>query len=307
MKKILILSAIAISGLIYNTANAQPTIQVGLRLGAAGITYSTVPVYNGDDDDFYYLPDVGAYYDVDAQCYFYFNGEQWVETPYLPGVYRDYDWRNARRFEIRERRPFMRDDFYRSRYEGYRVTEWAHPNYNNHFDGGYANRRDWDGDRFDNRDRDRHRFDNREQRGYNQRGGQYRDNDDRFDNRGQGGFRRPELNRQNGQRFDNRGQGGFRQPEQNRQDGQRFDNRGQGGFRQPEQNRQNGQRFDNRGQGAFQQPVQNRQNGQRFDNRGQGNNQPENVNHARDNRGGNSQFVQNNQRGRFDNRKMAKF
>jgi len=269
MKKILILSAIAISGLIYNTANAQPSLQVGLRLGAVGMTYSTVPVYNGNDDDFYYLPDVGAYYDVDAQCYFYFNGEQWVETAYLPGAYRDYDWRNARRFEIREQRPFMRDDFYRTRYNGYRVAEWAHPNYNNHFDGGYANRRDRDGDRFDNRNRDGYRggqrFENRDQRGYDQRAEQYRNNENRFDNRGRGGFQ------------------------------------------QPEQNRQNGQRFDNRGQGAFQQPVQNRQNGQRFDNRGQGNNQPQNVNHARDNRGGNSQFVQNNQRGRFDNRKMAKF
>ncbi len=141
MKKLTILSAIALSGLIYNTANAQVALHVGLNLGPVRVAYTSAPVVveqpimydqpenvydDSNDDDYYYLPDVDAYYDVDAQCYYYNNGYNWVSSAYLPGEYRNYDWRNARRFEVREHRPYMRSDFYRSRYEGGGATAPGH-------------------------------------------------------------------------------------------------------------------------------------------------------------------------------------
>ena len=240
MKKTLIISAIAISGLIYSSAKAQG-LHIGLQLqGPARVEYTgepvqvdQAPVFADDDDDFYYLPDVGAYYDVDSQCYFYFNGYNWISAAYLPGEYRYYDWRNARRFEVRERRPFMRDDFYRERYSGRRIAEWARPNYNNHFDGGYANR--GYGDRFENRGhrdyRDADRFENRGERGYGDR--------DRFENRRQRDSR-------DGDRFDNRDQYNKKGNDRFDNRGQHFDNRGQRGFQPAQQNKNNGQRFDNR-------------------------------------------------------------
>src|ERR1700761_2361613 len=130
MKKLVILSAIAMSGFIYNTANAQIGINVGFHFGHARIyahapvvveqapVYEqTEPVYDdANNSDYYYLPDVDAYYNVNENCYYYFDGDSWVSAEYLPGEYRGFDWRNARRFEVRGFRPYMHNDFYREKY-----------------------------------------------------------------------------------------------------------------------------------------------------------------------------------------------
>src|ERR1700683_1057801 len=121
MKKLFIISAIAISGLIYNTANAQIRLHVGFGFRPHVALYVPAPVvvepapiyaqaapvydqsqdvYNDSNDDYYYLPDVDAYYDVNDQCYYYNDGTDWISAAYLPGAYRNYDWRNAPRYEI---------------------------------------------------------------------------------------------------------------------------------------------------------------------------------------------------------------
>lgn len=148
MKKLAILSAIALSGLIFNTADAQVRLHVGLNLGPVRVVYNqrpavieepvyqeAAPVYDdSNDDDYYYLPDVDAYYDVTAGCYYYNNGYSWISAAYLPGVYRNYDWRSARRYEIREHRPFIHADVYRSRYNGHIVNKWRNENSNRGYD-----------------------------------------------------------------------------------------------------------------------------------------------------------------------------
>jgi hypothetical protein len=188
MKKLIILSAIAISGLMYNTADAQIRLHLGLRFGPRPVVYAPAPVvveqapvytesdqaYDNSNDDYYYLPDVDAYYDVTAQCYYYNDGSNWISAAYLPGTYRDYDWRNAQRFEVRAPRPYMHDDFYRSKFNGRENTAWARGGYDNHFNNGYANRpNNWNN--------------NREQGRYNQPIEQNRGwggSDQHFDNRG---------------------------------------------------------------------------------------------------------------------------
>lgn len=219
MKKLAILSAIALSGLIFSTANAQIRVHVGLNLGPARVIYTQRPVVveepvyqepaqvydDSDDDDYYYLPDVDAYYNVSAGCYYYNNGYNWVSAAYLPGSYRNYDWRSARRYEIREHRPFMHNDVYRSRYNGREIAEWRnYHNYNrdnyNHYGnrGGY----NWPERRNDNHDwnRDNHN-------GYGQPSN--RDHDQNWGNHS--GYGQPNQN--DGGR--DRRQGGFGQPSQN--------------------------------------------------------------------------------------------
>ncbi len=138
MKKLILVSAIAISGLFYSTANAQIRVGFGIHFNAPRIyvphrvvvAEQTPVVYNepvnyDGNDDYYYLPDVDAYYNVTDQCYFYNDGGNWVSAAYLPGAYRDYDWRNVRHFEVRQSRPFMHDDYYRNRYNGVTFNgEW---------------------------------------------------------------------------------------------------------------------------------------------------------------------------------------
>ncbi|MGZ3872942.1 MAG: hypothetical protein ACXVJD_08485 [Mucilaginibacter sp.] len=295
MKKLTILSAIALSGLIYNAADAQVRLQVGLNLGRHVAVYASTPVvveqpvyqqdvvYNdSDDDDYYYLPDVDAYYNVNARCYYYNDGYNWIPAAYLPGAYRNYDWRSARRYEVRGYRPYMHNDVYRSRYNGREIAEWRNHNHE-----------------------------------------AFSRNNDRFDRRG--GFNRPEVNRRDDNRFDNRG-GGFNRPEQGRNDNH-YGNRGQGGFGQPNPNfggrdrgqgqpsNQNGrdQNRDNRNQGSYGQPNQNtggrdrgqdqpsNQNG-RDQNRGQGGyGQPNQNNGGRDRGQGRSAQPSNQNSGRQNN------
>lgn len=221
MKKLVLLSAIAISGLFYNTANAQIRIHLGINLfphhiyvRPAVVDVQSAPVVYEDNgpadydsnDDYYYLPDVNAYYNVAQQCYYYNDGDNWISCAYLPGEYRNYDWMHARRFEVRAPRPYLHNDLYMNRYHGVNY-QWARRD--DHFQGGYANH-------------------------FNDGG--YRRDDQRFDNRG-GGY---------GQRFDGRNQNNYNQ-NQNR------DNRGNnGGQYNQDQNR------GNRGNNGGQQYNQNR-------------------------------------------------
>ena len=240
MKKLALLSAIAISGFMINTAEAQIGIRVGIGFAPQRAIYATYPAavqapVNGDGDDYYYLPDLGVYYNVTDQCYVYFDGSAWVSAEYLPGAYHDYDWRNVRRFEVRAERPYMNDDFYRSKFEGSRFAGWARHNDNDHFNNGYANRGD-----NRNFDRDHNRYSQPVQ--YN------RGNDQHFDTN-RGAYNQPVQQRpDNNQGFNNRGQGLNRQPvQQNRDNNHGFDNRSQGNDKnQNDRNRGN----DNKGGNA---------------------------------------------------------
>ncbi|RKR83142.1 hypothetical protein BDD43_3344 [Mucilaginibacter gracilis] len=178
MKKLTLVSAaIIMSGLVYQTANAQIGVHFNIHLGSRPVVIA--PAY---DSDFYYLPEVEAYYSVGQQCYFYQDGGSWVSAAYLPGRYHDYDWQHARRFAVNEPRPYMHNDVYRARY------------------GGFDGRRDWN--YRDDRSRvyaDRDGFDNR----FRDNGNRFRDNDNRF--RGNDNGFRNNDNRRDGQRNDDRG------------------------------------------------------------------------------------------------------
>lgn len=124
MKRLVLVSAIVMSGFMVKTANAQIGVRFNINLGHAPVYVAPAPVCN--DVDYYYLPDVEAYYSVNQHCYYYQDDDRWVSAAYLPGRYHDYDWAHcSRRFAIRESRPYLHNDVYRARY------------------GGFEGRRDW--------------------------------------------------------------------------------------------------------------------------------------------------------------------
>jgi hypothetical protein len=41
--------------------------------------------------NYYYLPDVEAYYDVQTSMFIYYSGGEWIHRTYLPDRYRNYD------------------------------------------------------------------------------------------------------------------------------------------------------------------------------------------------------------------------
>jgi len=214
MKKLVILSAIAAGSLFISKANAQVSIQFGINIPAHRVYVPTPPppppviedepVYDdnvnvSDDDDYYYLPEVEAYYNVGAGCYYYNNGSRWVSCAYLPGAYRDYNWRTAVRYEVRAPRPFMHHDYYRQRWGGYMGDRgnWGH-RFDRRPAGGYAYRPGWGGDRggwgrrpnpydnrgnWDNNGRDNRGWGNRDNRG------NWGNGNDNHDNHGNWGGR----------------------------------------------------------------------------------------------------------------------
>jgi hypothetical protein len=203
MKKLIIMSAIAMSGLMYQTANAQIGVHFNINLGARPVIVERAPVY---DADYYYLPEVEAYYSVSQNCYYYQDGGSWVSAAYLPGRYHDFDWRRSNHYAVREARPYLHNDVYRSRY------------------GGIEGRRDW-GYRDERSQRvyaDRDRFDHNDNRGNYGRGndnhgnnGGWNNGQQQNDNRGNYGGRNDQ--RQQPQQNDNRGGYGDRSDRQQAQ------------------------------------------------------------------------------------------
>lgn len=206
MKKLVILSAIAAGSLFVTRASAQVSIHFGINIPVRRVYVPTPPpppppvvqepVYDDDEydapvncnDDYYYLPEVEAYYNVGAGCYYYNDGSRWVSCSYLPGAYRYYNWRTAVRYEVRAPRPYLHHDIYRSRWGGWN-----------------GDRNNW-GHRFDRMNTDRYAY-----RGYDNRGW--------GDNRNRGDWgRRPnpyDYNRRGGwdnNDHNNRGWGNGPQP-----------------------------------------------------------------------------------------------
>ena len=71
--------------LASTTNHAQVSINVNIGTppswGPAG--YANV--------EYYYLPDIEAYYDIRASQFIYFGGGGWIRASYLPRQYRNYD------------------------------------------------------------------------------------------------------------------------------------------------------------------------------------------------------------------------
>ena len=142
----------------FNTVKAQ--IQVRFNIGVqpqwAPVEYQT---------DYYYLPDVEAYYDVPNSMFIYYEGNSWIHRSYLPVRYRNYDLYHGYKVSMREyhgNTPYYNHQVYRDRYSngknrivqrsmGQRPSNYRDNNQVNRNRGGQINRNDRQGDRNYNR------------------------------------------------------------------------------------------------------------------------------------------------------------
>lgn len=69
-----------------------------------------------DHVDYYYLPEIEAYYNVPTRRYTYMENGRWVTRAYLPQRNRGFDLYNARKVVINERNPYLRHRDYKVRY-----------------------------------------------------------------------------------------------------------------------------------------------------------------------------------------------
>lgn len=118
---------------------ALRTLILGLTLLITGISYGqvTVTLNVGSpplwgpagyaDVQYYYLPDVQAYYDVHSSMFIYQSAGVWICRTYLPTRYRNYDLYNGYKVVITDYRghtPYRYYKSHRTKYaRGYRGPE----------------------------------------------------------------------------------------------------------------------------------------------------------------------------------------
>ena len=141
MKKILFLAGLALS--LGSSINSEAQVRVSLNIGRPVVQQ---PWY-ANDNDYYYLPEQGVYYNTRRRVYVYPENGAWLTASRLPARYGNYNYRRSRYVRVRDRSPFDRDNDYRTRY-GRRYND-------RHNDRDRDGRNDHDRDRHNDHDRDR--------------------------------------------------------------------------------------------------------------------------------------------------------
>ncbi len=167
MKKILLLGALVIGSVLINKADAQ---QFGIS-ATIGIQPDWGP-YGYNNAEYYYLPDIEAYYCIPTREFTWFENGQWISSPYLPQCYANYDLYSGYKVVLNERDPWWHFNEHRRIYapfryrhdqviirdyrggRGYYGGGYARPDYYENR-GGYERHGDWDRNRgYDERGRD---------------------------------------------------------------------------------------------------------------------------------------------------------
>ncbi|WP_259066063.1 hypothetical protein HDF24_03820 [Mucilaginibacter sp. X4EP1] len=146
MKKLFFAAAIIFGSLTVKVADAQVRIDLGLNIGAQP---EWGPV-GYDHAEYYYMPDIDAYYDVPRHQYVYFENNVWVHAGALPPRYH-FDRYHTYKVVVNEHNPWERHDAIRARYANYRgrhdqviIRDSRDEHYRNHWheDGDHRDHRD---------------------------------------------------------------------------------------------------------------------------------------------------------------------
>ncbi|WP_343670608.1 hypothetical protein [Chitinophaga sp.] len=116
MKKIVLITCLVAIGSIYGyKADAQVRFNVNVNIGSQ-------PVWGPvgyDYAEYYYMPDIDAYYYIPERQFIYLEGSRWVFAPALPPRFH-YDLYRGYKVVVNEPRPYLHPGVYRERYAGYR-------------------------------------------------------------------------------------------------------------------------------------------------------------------------------------------
>jgi hypothetical protein len=116
MKKYLLLLMVVTGSFLFQTATAQVHTDIQVNIGAQ-------PVWGPvgyDHVEYYYLPDIDAYYNVPRQQYVYLQDGRWIFSAYLPSQYRDYDLDRGYKVVINDPTPYLHNAQYRTDYAKYK-------------------------------------------------------------------------------------------------------------------------------------------------------------------------------------------
>jgi len=164
MKKLILAVALLVGSVAYQSASAQ--VRFSINIGNQPVWGPT----GYDHVEYYYFPDIDAYYNVPNRVYYYQDRwGQWRSSRSLPGQYRDFDLYKGYKVVINDDpRPYRHDANYRTKYAQYKGRHdqevirnsndqkyWEnkdHPNHNRWMQEHNKNRRNDHNDHRDNRD-----------------------------------------------------------------------------------------------------------------------------------------------------------
>lgn len=146
MKKLIFTAALVLGCITTQIASAQISIGLHFNIGSQP---DWGPV-GYDRADYYYMPDIDAYYDVPAHQYVYYEGNVWVHRTYLPARYRGYDLYHGYKVVINRPSPWLRHSYYRTTYASYRgrpsqaiIRDSRDARYRNHWKGNNGHGNAW--------------------------------------------------------------------------------------------------------------------------------------------------------------------
>lgn len=163
------LKLIATGIILFAVSTTQAQVSINVNIGAPAVVVRPAWVPQSHVNvDFYYIPDIQAYYDVNASLYVYLNHGNWVRTRYVPVQYRNCDLNRAHRIALNGyhgSRPYAYYNnhnvkYYNNRNYSPRYVEGRRYSNNNRYADNYKyNKHDRD-DRYDRNDRHDNRGNN---------------------------------------------------------------------------------------------------------------------------------------------------
>lgn len=114
MKKIFLIAALIVSSCVSVSSFAQVRFQ--LNIGSQPLWGPT----GYDYVQYYYIPEIDAYYNVGTRQYTFVNDGQWITSPYLPDRFANVDLYNTYKVVVNEPNPWMHHERYRNQYYTYR-------------------------------------------------------------------------------------------------------------------------------------------------------------------------------------------
>lgn len=123
---------------LFAAQETQAQVRVSINIGSQ-------PVWGPvgyDYVNYYYLPDIDAYYSVPRHQFIYLSDGQWIFSASLPPRYRGYDLYSGYKVVVNDPQPYMHANVYRERYAPYRgrhdqvVIRDSHDSRYSHHDNG---------------------------------------------------------------------------------------------------------------------------------------------------------------------------
>jgi hypothetical protein len=153
------LKLIAVGIILFASSTIHAQVSVNVNIGSPP---SWGPVGYAEAQ-YYYLPDVEAYYDVRATQFIYFGGGRWIRSRNLPNQYRNYDLYGGYKVVLNDYRGSRPYNNFRNHkvkyYKGYYGREQRNIGYNNNNNRRvYVSQRQNDNRRYYNNHRDNRNY-----------------------------------------------------------------------------------------------------------------------------------------------------